>query len=90
MMPSDMVKREIEHLNDELERVIQNHQFMLNRETQRIYERIEELQSECKHIYDENGTCKYCGYVAPDAEPEEVEETTEDTSEEEGAQESEE
>lgn len=62
MMPLYVIKNEIDRLNEELERTIKRHQFTLNMETKNIYERINQIQSECPHEFKE-GVCVYCGKV---------------------------
>lgn len=60
MMRSQEIKMRINELNRRLEEVIKNYQFMLNKETERIYHEIDEIQKQCAHSF-EDGVCIFCG-----------------------------
>lgn len=61
MTPVEQIKEEISKLNTQLEEIIQKHYFTLSKETANIYKRIDELQAECTHDFDDDGICTYCG-----------------------------
>ena len=61
MTQLEQIKEEVAVLNERLEKIIQKHYFTLSKETEHIYKRLDELQSECTHDFDDDGVCVYCG-----------------------------
>jgi len=56
------IKTEMDDLNEKLAEAIHKAYFTLNEETKEIYERIDELQAECTHEFDD-GVCVYCSKI---------------------------
>ncbi len=65
-MTNEEIRKQIDENNEKILKLTSKIQFVLNREVNALMIQNKELQSQCNHVFDEEGICIYCDALKED------------------------